>query len=137
MDVTKICWEKGPSVKQNKLLEVLDCFPRALNNATVLYVDACSQQLPDLDLQPSLLPSRFLQSYYNREQIFACGHQHLLAKDYSENHDILSKSHIRISRVSRLGLERPRPSSLDSSRTRNRSRCLRVTQSQTRNRTRN
>ena len=60
MDVTKICSEKGPSVKQNKLLEVLDCFPRALNNATVLYVDGCYQQLPDLDLQPSLLPSRLL-----------------------------------------------------------------------------
>ena len=60
MDETKICWEKGPSVKQNKLLEVLDCFPRALNNATVLYVDGFSQQLPDLDIQPSLLPPQFL-----------------------------------------------------------------------------
>ena len=28
------------------------------------------------------------QTYYSREQIY------LLAKDYSENHDILSKSHI-------------------------------------------
>ena len=42
-----------------------------------------------------ILP-RFLQSYYSREQIFACGNHHLLAKDYSENHDILSKGHILI-----------------------------------------
>ena len=40
-----------------------------------------------------ILP-RFLQSYYTREQIFAPGNHHLLAKHYSENHYILSKSHI-------------------------------------------
>ena len=31
---------------------------------------------------------------YSHEQIFAHGNHHLLTKDYSENHDILSKGHI-------------------------------------------
>ena len=35
----------------------------------------------------------FLQSYYSRKQIFARRYHHLLTKDYSEDHDILSKSH--------------------------------------------
>ena len=35
----------------------------------------------------------FLQSYFILEQIPARGKHHLLTKDHSENHDILSKSH--------------------------------------------
>ena len=41
----------------------------------------------------STLP-RFPQSYYSREQIFARGNHHLLANDYSQIHDILSKGHV-------------------------------------------
>ena len=41
-----------------------------------------------------LLLPRFLQSYYSREQIFAHGYHHMLTKDYSENHNILTKNHI-------------------------------------------
>ena len=45
-----------------------------------------------LKFENRLLP-RFLQSNYSREQVFARGNQHLLAKGYSKSHDILSKSH--------------------------------------------
>ena len=33
------------------------------------------------EIYPDLLPPRFLQSYYNRKQIFAFGNYHLLSKD--------------------------------------------------------
>ena len=41
-----------------------------------------------------LLP-RFLQIHHSPEQIFARGNHYLLAKDYSENLNILSKSHMK------------------------------------------
>ena len=46
-----------------------------------------------LFLSKIILP-RLLQSCCSREQIFARGSHHLISKDYSKNHDILSKSNI-------------------------------------------